>query len=713
MPSSSTGIERSVSPSPRSRSLPLSSNQPLVAGSGGGGVHDTRYRQQNSNHLQQPHPDLGYHQNGYSVNGNGYLHSAATIPGGAGGNGGMLNGNSSTSRSPFSHSHSHEQGTLSTLITQVYRSALSTFSSSSSSSASNQPFLNVSSSSSSSSLLHKLRPQPSSSTTSTPSTTTNRFVIPSASTVGFVLLCCLWYLSSALSSNTGKSILTRFRYPVTLTFVQFAFVAAYSLVVLAVRNRFSHSHSKSGGGGGGSLSSNGGRRRSSFGAAAAAVSMNTLQGWGVRKPTKNMFNGTLMMSLFQIAGHVFSSMAIARVPVSTVHTIKALSPLFTVLSYVALFGVRYSTPTYISLFPLTIGVMLACSFDLRANAIGFLCALGSTFIFVAQNIFSKKLLPKESTTGGGGGDEKSTSGGGGGSHAKLDKMNLLFYSSGMAFFLMIPIWLYSDASSLFFSPPSTSTLTSAPENTTASLLFYFFLNGTVHFGQNLLAFSLLARTSPVTYSIASLVKRIAVICIAIVWFGQPVKPIQGFGMSLTFGGLYLYNQSKGSVEKGEKKRRMVEKKRGGELPMNREDARLMMMDEATDSGNEKELMNEKKQEMITRRSLENQAFNPYQQQNHLPPPHPPPHSSSSAQPSPLPPHASGASTHEHGQISRNRQTSLPLAPPNNNNPYSVPPPSSASNPPLPPSHQLSQQFATPHAVNHLQGGGGGIQVGYR
>ena len=53
--------------------------------------------------------------------------------------------------------------------------------------------------------------------------------------------------------------------------------------------------------------------------------MNTLQGWGVRKPTKNMFHGTFMMSLFQIAGHVFSSMAIARVPVSTVHTIKVRS----------------------------------------------------------------------------------------------------------------------------------------------------------------------------------------------------------------------------------------------------------------------------------------------------------------------------------------------------------------------------------------------------
>lgn len=116
--------------------------------------------------------------------------------------------------------------------------------------------------------------------------------LPDPSTVGFVLLCALWYMSSALSSNTGKSILTQFRYPVTLTFVQFAFVAAYSVAFLAARERI------------------GSRHRSAA------------WGWGIKRPTRTMFHGTFVMSLFQIAGHVFSSMAIARVPVSTVHTIK-------------------------------------------------------------------------------------------------------------------------------------------------------------------------------------------------------------------------------------------------------------------------------------------------------------------------------------------------------------------------------------------------------
>lgn len=233
---------------------------------------------------------------------------------------------------------------------------------------------------------------------------------------------------------------------------------------------------------------------------------------------------------------------------------------------------RYSPSTYTALVPLTLGVMLACSFDLRANAVGFLCALGSTVIFVSQNIFSKKLLPKESASGATIHSSASAAGG-----PKLDKLNLLFYSSGMAFVLMIPIWLYSDGSALLKTwlqqtpPPSHST---SSAGVTSSLAFYFFLNGSVHFAQNLLAFSLLARTSPVTYSIASLIKRIAVICLAILWSGQTVTLIQGFGMTMTFVGLWLYNRAKGSVEQGERKRTQLEKRGEMLLPTSATDARL-------------------------------------------------------------------------------------------------------------------------------------------
>lgn len=253
---------------------------------------------------------------------------------------------------------------------------------------------------------------------------------------------------------------------------------------------------------------------------------------------------------------------------------QALSPLFTVMAYAGLFGVRYSPATYTSLLPLTLGVMLACSFDLRANATGLICALGSTVVFVSQNIFGKKLLPKESD-----GPSIKAAASATGAGPKMDKLSLLFYSSGMAFLLMIPIWLWSDGGALVSSWFSTSydAAKHAPSGagSALALVFFFVCNGSVHFAQCILAFSILARTSPVTYSIASLIKRIAVICIAIVWFGQQTSIVQGLGMVMTFGGLWMYNRAKGDVDKGERKRGQVERKADLLLPSNKEDARIL------------------------------------------------------------------------------------------------------------------------------------------
>ncbi|KAJ7696443.1 triose-phosphate transporter family-domain-containing protein [Mycena rosella] len=344
-----------------------------------------------------------------------------------------------------------------------------------------------------------------------------------ASSLKFVLLCSLWYTSSALSSNTGKAILMQFRYPVTLTFVQFGFVAGYCLLFMSPVVRFSR----------------------------------------LRKPTTAIIRSTLPMGMFQVGGHIFSSLAISRIPVSTVHTIKALSPLFTVAAYALLFGVSYSSKTYVSLLPLTIGVMLASSFDMSpSNIVGLLCAFGSALVFVSSNIFFKKIMPSNPS-----GLSQATA-------HKLDKLNLLLYSSGMAFLLMIPIWLYYDLPVLL-SLPSTAAAAAAGKQPAHSVYYYFFMNGTVHFAQNLIAFVILASTSPVTYSIASLIKRVAVICIAIVWFAQAIHPIQGVGILLTFTGLYMYNNAKSDVERGEKQMRRVEAARDMALPTTKADARMM------------------------------------------------------------------------------------------------------------------------------------------
>ncbi|KAI0083939.1 triose-phosphate transporter family-domain-containing protein [Irpex rosettiformis] len=386
------------------------------------------------------------------------------------------------------------------------------------------------------SLLHRLRktlfqdfPGFRSTRTATRSTLTSSqpeswLVYPSLDTVRFILLCACWYSSSALSSNTGKVILNQFRYPVTLTFVQFGFVAAFCLAFMSPVVQFTK----------------------------------------LRMPTKAILRDTVPMGVFQVGGHIFSSIAIARIPVSTVHTIKALSPLFTVATYALLFGVSYSAETYMSLLPLTLGVMLACSFDISAsNATGLLCAFGSALVFVSSNIFFKKIMP-------------SSNGSHGGSSHKLDKLNLLFYSSSMAFLLMVPVWIWTDLPKLLPSSSGHVAHPPHPGPNHSSIVPYFIANGTVHFFQNVLAFVILARTSPVTYSIASLIKRVAVICAAVVWFSQRVHPVQAFGICLTFGGLYLYNRAvkKGDVDRGERKVRRIEMAWEGELPSTKDEVNI-------------------------------------------------------------------------------------------------------------------------------------------
>ena len=235
--------------------------------------------------------------------------------------------------------------------------------------------------------------------------------------------------------------------------------------------------------------------------------------------------------------------------------------MFTVAAYAFLFNVSYSAKTYISLLPLTVGVMLVCTFDVSgSNLLGLSCAFGSAMIFVSSNIFFKKVMPS--------GNQSS-------SH-KLDKLNLLFYSSGMAFVLMVPVWLYYDFPNLmaaYYAPKHYTYLGGDDEKRVAathSVMYYFFLNGTVHFAQNIIAFIILSSTSPVTYSIASLIKRVAVICIAILWFAQPVHPVQAIGIAMTFTGLYMYNNAKADVEKGEHKMRRVEAARDMRLPITKD-----------------------------------------------------------------------------------------------------------------------------------------------
>jgi len=306
------------------------------------------------------------------------------------------------------------------------------------------------------------------------------YLIPSRETIKLGLLILGWYLASALHSNYSKKVLKQYKHPITMTYIQFFSIALY--------NFFSH-----------------------------------ILGFTKLKPlSMYVIKQTLPLSIFQIGGHLLNSYSLSLVSVNFVQTIKALSPLFIIGIYRIVFHESYSKETYISLVPLICGVMLVCFNKSTFNAIGFICASLSCFIFAAQNVFTKKVLSNYRSKA-----------------EKLDKFNVLFYFSLQAFILLTPWWLKVDGYQII-----TNGIELDDSVDKKSLLINIIVNTIFNFFQSCCAFTLIYKINPVSYSIAGLVKRIFVITITIIFFGDHVTFIQGVGIIITFIGLFMYHNAR-------------------------------------------------------------------------------------------------------------------------------------------------------------------------
>ncbi|KAI9223270.1 triose-phosphate transporter family-domain-containing protein, partial [Blastocladiella britannica] len=306
-------------------------------------------------------------------------------------------------------------------------------------------------------------------------------------------MCMVWYAASAITNTAKKSILTSLPYPVTVTIAQFLAVAVLC---------------------------------------AAGHANGTLS---LHAPTWRVVRAVAPLGLFQLGGHLAASSAISTASVAFVHTVKSLSPLFTVLLSTLLLGTRYSKHVWVALIPLMAGVVLACALgqhssasNIAFNVAGFMWAAMSTVVFVLQSIFSKRILLSSSSAA-------LPVHAGHATPVRLDKINIMAYSSVMALCVTLPMWLSHDLPRLLAADGPGLAVD-------RRLLGLLALNGLAHFTQALLSISVLARVSTVTFSITSLLKRIVIIVAAILWFGESVSGTQAVGVALTFVGLWMYQR---------------------------------------------------------------------------------------------------------------------------------------------------------------------------
>lgn len=377
-----------------------------------------------------------------------------------------------------------------------------------------------------------------------------------------VVLCLCWYTISSIGSRVTKKILTECPLPLFLGEFQFVYTAILAALscAIAYRNRPFFALFPVG------TFPNYSHHSSNFGDISLEKKHQDVI---LTKPTRHIINTVLPLGLFQFVGKYFGHKATSLVAVSTVASIKTLSPVFILLfqKCIRISTLPLSTSLWLSLFSIVAGVLIivnedsknkptkSTSSDASYSSSGMICAIISMFIFVAQNIHGKKVFTFKSNsksikTQFDNNKEDSPLPfykeknrlNDGNLSVKYDKLTLMIYISLVGFclsfgwfsFLELPIvWnyvIYGIDSGIIISIPWK----------------LFLINGTFHFIQAMIAFHLLGELSTLTYSIANLMKRIAIISVSWIFSGVRISFLQVFGLLLNAFGLFLYEQCNSS-----------------------------------------------------------------------------------------------------------------------------------------------------------------------
>ena len=190
-------------------------------------------------------------------------------------------------------------------------------------------------------------------------------------------------------------------------------------------------------------------------------------------------------------------------------------PFFTVILSRILVGDRYSWRVYISLLPIIIGVSIATVSEVSFDIMGLGSALMATAGFSVMNIFSKKVLKE---TG-------------------VHHLRLLCTLGRIACFMFLPVWLIFDCKNVIADLSSDNTLSS-------NVLFLLFIDGVLHWMQNILAFTIIKMVAPLTYAVANVTKRISIISVSLLLLQNHVTSSNVCGMMMAIGGVFYYNKVK-------------------------------------------------------------------------------------------------------------------------------------------------------------------------
>jgi len=203
--------------------------------------------------------------------------------------------------------------------------------------------------------------------------------------------------------------------------------------------------------------------------------------------------------------------SLLSVSVSFTHIIKTLGPLFTIGFSRLLLQERTPASSCLSIVPVAVGVAITSATEAEFALVGFLAALLSTAMGALQMVLAKRLM----------------------AHGSVLKADLFLTLAVYSLLLLLPLVLYDARQwpAIGWRRPLAA-------------LHWLILNGVCSFVNQYTALSVLdAMESPLSHALANVLKRAAVITIAMTYTGRPVTPLHIFGVALSVFGAFFYQQA--------------------------------------------------------------------------------------------------------------------------------------------------------------------------
>ena len=254
--------------------------------------------------------------------------------------------------------------------------------------------------------------------------------------------------------------------------------------------------------------------------AATSIWMLVVWATGIQekpKVSKAFLVAVLPVAFFHMVGHVSACVSFSKMAVSFTHVIKAAEPVFSVILSGPLLGATYSPAVWASLIPIVLGCSMAAMKEVSFSISGFNGAMISNVAMVLRNITSKKQLN----------DFKA-----------VDGINLYGILGIVGLFYLAPAAVYMEGSQW------AAGWSAAVAKVGAEKLYQMlFLSGVFYHLYNQVSYQALTGISPVTFSVGNSLKRVAVIVASVIYFRNPVSPLNAAGSGLALLGAYLYTKA--------------------------------------------------------------------------------------------------------------------------------------------------------------------------